>query len=227
LLAICILSVFYFALAAPVPVGEALEVRSNAVGALKDEKVVWEKRMSSNGEGQNAGNRDPWWYESDARSPDTWYNDDPYDSPNTGLDSDTNYDSDSGSDDDDGGGGDDSSGDGDGGNGNDSSDDDSDNDDDDDDAGAEAEADEDDSGNGNSGYDGDEDGEMAETDMVEKGMAETDSPELMTYIENVLGPLMHRPRNSGSGAVSSQRGVAGWKPLTLGRTSLTLLSLFK
>jgi hypothetical protein len=43
MLAIWILSVFYFTLAAPVPVGEALEVRSNAVGAVKDEIVVSEK----------------------------------------------------------------------------------------------------------------------------------------------------------------------------------------
>jgi hypothetical protein len=46
-LAIWILSVFYFVLAAPVPVGEALEVRFNAAGALKDEIVVSEKRMDS------------------------------------------------------------------------------------------------------------------------------------------------------------------------------------
>ncbi|KAI0283894.1 hypothetical protein BGY98DRAFT_1093558 [Russula aff. rugulosa BPL654] len=39
------LSVFHFALAAPVAV---LEVRSNAVDAPKDEIAAWEKRMDSN-----------------------------------------------------------------------------------------------------------------------------------------------------------------------------------
>ena len=49
-LAFCILlfpSVFYFALTAPVAVGEALEVRSNVVGFLSDEIAAWEKRMDT------------------------------------------------------------------------------------------------------------------------------------------------------------------------------------
>jgi hypothetical protein len=40
-----ILFVFHFALAAPVPEREILEVRPNAVGVLKDGKAAWEKRM--------------------------------------------------------------------------------------------------------------------------------------------------------------------------------------
>src|SRR6266852_7827132 len=47
-----ILSAFHFALAAPVAVREVLEVRSNAVGVLKDGIAAWEKRMDSGDEGQ-------------------------------------------------------------------------------------------------------------------------------------------------------------------------------
>jgi len=46
------LSAFHFALAAPVAVGEILEVRPNAVGVLKDGVAVWEKRMDSDNEDQ-------------------------------------------------------------------------------------------------------------------------------------------------------------------------------
>jgi hypothetical protein len=46
------LSAFHFAVAAPVAVGEILEVRSNAVGVLKDGITVWEKRMDSDNEDQ-------------------------------------------------------------------------------------------------------------------------------------------------------------------------------
>jgi hypothetical protein len=45
-----ILSAFHFALAAPVAVREILEVRSNAVGVLKDGIAAWEKRMDSDDE---------------------------------------------------------------------------------------------------------------------------------------------------------------------------------
>jgi hypothetical protein len=47
-----ILSVFHFALAAPVPVGEILEVRFNA-DVLKDGIAAWEKRMDSGDEDRN------------------------------------------------------------------------------------------------------------------------------------------------------------------------------
>src|SRR6267154_2430123 len=44
---ILIVSVIHFALAAPVSVGEILEVRSNTVDVLKDGIAAWEKRMDS------------------------------------------------------------------------------------------------------------------------------------------------------------------------------------
>jgi hypothetical protein len=47
-LAFCILlilPIFHFALAAPVAVGEMLEVRSNVMGVRKDEMAAWKKRM--------------------------------------------------------------------------------------------------------------------------------------------------------------------------------------
>jgi hypothetical protein len=56
-IALCILlilSVFHFALAAPVPVGEILEVRSN-VDILEDGMAAWEKRMDSGDEDLNLG----------------------------------------------------------------------------------------------------------------------------------------------------------------------------
>jgi hypothetical protein len=67
-LAFCILLVlpiFHFALAAPVAVGEMMEVRSNAISVRKDEMAAWKKRMDSDdddyamsaveGEGNNSG----------------------------------------------------------------------------------------------------------------------------------------------------------------------------
>jgi hypothetical protein len=59
MLAIWILSVFYFALAAPVAVKEKTELRSDAVDVFKDVIVVWEKRWDSPAEDPMSEVEDP------------------------------------------------------------------------------------------------------------------------------------------------------------------------
>ena len=57
-----ILSAFHVALAAPVAVGEILEVRSNAVDVLRGRMAAWEKRMDSDNEDHwstNQAHRNP------------------------------------------------------------------------------------------------------------------------------------------------------------------------
>jgi hypothetical protein len=108
-----ILSVFHFALAAPIAVGEILEVRSNSADVLKDGVAAWEKRMdrwSSNEANRKPNDNEPGsdsdpdgvpdsesplevdyesgQTESDARGPDRYYN--------NPLGDDLNYDSDFG-----------------------------------------------------------------------------------------------------------------------------------
>ena len=52
-------SVSHFVLAAPVPVGEILEVRSNMVDVLRDGIAAWEKRMESDHGSTNEAHRKP------------------------------------------------------------------------------------------------------------------------------------------------------------------------
>ena len=111
ILAFWILSAFYFALAAPVAVGEMLEMRSNAVDAFMREIAMREKRMDNPGVDpkpedidSNPGvdsqswdkGSEPFDLESDARDRDAdrFQNDSPYDEPHSNLDSESNYNSD-------------------------------------------------------------------------------------------------------------------------------------
>ena len=195
------LSVFHFALAAPVAV---LEVRSNAVDAPKDEIAAWEKRMDSNPGVDSKTDADdmdtdhPFDSESDARSPERFYNDLPYDKPNSNLDSDSNYNSDSYS-----SNSHNTDTDTDADTGNDSDDPDYNENDDNDNSGYDTERDD---GNGNleGGYEGDDE-RMAENTSLGPESGHPATPELMTDVEKLLDPLRFRPRNSGSGAVSTPK----------------------
>jgi hypothetical protein len=198
MLAVWILSVFYFALAAPVlAVREKLEVRSNAVDAFKDEIVVWEKRSKSpfaklddaDATSEDEQNNDA-NMEYDASDSDSSSNDDAFDSDSS---SSGDYQDNVSEDDDDGGYPD--------------SDDYQDNV----------------SEDGSGGYPDSDDYQDNVSEDDDERLPET--PEhmtTMTDVEQLLDPLMHRPRNSGFGAVGSQRGVA-----ENGRTLLTFLSRFK
>jgi hypothetical protein len=189
MLAIWILSVFYFALAAPVAVRETLEVRFDAVDAPKDELAVWDEQMDPNQASDSVSQIDtgsnPSEVDSDARSPAPPWNDLPYDVFNSNLDSDTEVESDNHNHNDNVGH---NAAEGDG------------NDSDNHNANANADADagHDSHRDDDNGYDGDD-----------EKLTEAETPELMTDVEELLGPLMHRPRNSGSGAVGSERGVSG------------------
>lgn len=218
-----ILSVSHFTLAAPVAVNDMFEVRSQASNAVvvKDGIAAWKKRMDDDPPYDNSvpneHHSDPWQMESDDRTPDKFYNDDPYDPPNSSLNSDTNYDSeteegdDRGSDDDDNGSGsDDDSGD--------TSDDDNGDDGQDDYTSYDNEAD--DYYYGDGGHHEDDDGDNNEEDdnggRYEGDNENTDSLGLMTesggtpehksFLEDLL---KFRPRNSGSGAVMSKKDSEG------------------
>jgi hypothetical protein len=185
MLAVWILSVFYFALAAPVPVGEALEVRSNTVGALKDEIVVSEKRTDDDDSDS----------ENDLDSlPDSGYENDDEDHNDDGGGG-------GGDSDDDGGGG----GDSDGAEGvyyeEDSQEDDN-NDADNDldslpDSGYENDADDDnDNDNDDDGNGSDNDNDNDNDDGIsEERETSGETSELMTYGKKLIG-LMHTARNN-------------------------------
>lgn len=229
-----ILSVFHFALAAPVAPGEILAVRSKTVDVLKDGIAAWEKRMDfyeepdhwstneayrKDNKEEKLGSESPWrnqdqieldWdsdeTESDARGPDPHYN--------NPLGDDLFFDEEEinqlyyneGE-----SAKSDNSNDGNGnGNGGHNGDDNGDGSNE----------------NGNSGYDGDSEN-SDETVQSEQASAENTNmgpksehpaiPEHLTNLEKILkGALEFRPRNSGSGAVGTpKRGCR--EPLTVRR----------
>jgi hypothetical protein len=210
MLAIWILSVFYFALAAPVPVavGEKLEARSNAVSAFKDEKVVGEKRYDNpwdngdNGHHAEQSDEDPPEYYDEPYFPehqqDNYADSDSDGSGDSTASVDGSHSDDSSDDDDD-----------------DANNDDNDNNDnahnDDDDAEVVDAEPDNDSGDehdsdSSTGYDGDYEND---DEMMHETPEHPEHMTTMTYFEKLLDPVMHRARNFGFGAVGSQRGVTG------------------
>jgi hypothetical protein len=74
-----ILSVFHFALAAPVTIGEILEMRSNAVGAPEGGVAAWEKRVGTDDEDYDMSTNSNGAHRKDNPGGDSDLNDEPYD----------------------------------------------------------------------------------------------------------------------------------------------------
>jgi hypothetical protein len=177
MLAIWILSVFYFALAAPVAVGEKIELRSDAVDAFKDVIVVREKRWDSRAD--DPMSEDGYPMSEDAQNDDDDMSDDEQNNDNSMPDAASDSDSDS----------DDSDGDD---NSHNYEDNVSDNENDNDNTSSpdpvSDSEDESDRGGGGGGYEGDYESDGEKLPEIPEHMT------VATYVEEVLGRLRPRRR---------------------------------